>query len=46
MLPVWQIANAASTFDLRKGLQFKTKNKTEKYTKDVAFGCEMCYTKS
>ena len=46
MLPVWQTANAASTLDLRKGLQFKTKNKTEKYTKDVAFGCEMCYTKS
>ena len=46
ILPVWQTANAASTLDLRKGLQFETKNKTEKYTKDVAFGCEMCYTKS
>ena len=46
ILPVWQTANAASTLNLRWGLQFETKNKTEKYTKDVAFGCEMCYTKS
>ena len=46
ILPVWQTANTASTLDLQKGFQFETKNKTEKYTKDVAFGCGMCYTKS